>query len=314
VAKSTHSGIPWIRFLRRELGDRVHFWPFDGWEIPKRMSVLVEVYPALWNRSFPRETRTPDQHDAYSVARWLREADSNGSLARYFDPPLRAAERKISEAEGWILGVLDEPEKPKRSSRKRQKGERQPATAPPAFHQNGTPLAFSKLDFWRWAFDDLSSNTLRGLVAEYLVAQALEATQEPRQEWDSVDLRTPEGWAVEVKSASYLQSWPQSRPSDIRFAVAPRAGWEAATNRWHHEQRRRADVYVFALLDHKDKATLDPQDLSQWVFWVLPTQRLERGLGGQKSVGLAALERLGAQRADFETLRESVSVSLMSPT
>lgn len=26
VAKSTHSGIPWLRFLRQRLGERVHFW------------------------------------------------------------------------------------------------------------------------------------------------------------------------------------------------------------------------------------------------------------------------------------------------
>ena len=31
VAKSTHAGIPWLRFIRRRLGHRVHFWPFDGW-------------------------------------------------------------------------------------------------------------------------------------------------------------------------------------------------------------------------------------------------------------------------------------------
>ena len=31
VAKSTHAGIPWLRFIRQELGARVHFWPFDGW-------------------------------------------------------------------------------------------------------------------------------------------------------------------------------------------------------------------------------------------------------------------------------------------
>jgi hypothetical protein len=30
VAKSTHAGIPWLRFIRRRLGARVHFWPFDG--------------------------------------------------------------------------------------------------------------------------------------------------------------------------------------------------------------------------------------------------------------------------------------------
>ena len=32
VAKSTHAGIPWLRFMRHLLGGRVHFWPFDGWE------------------------------------------------------------------------------------------------------------------------------------------------------------------------------------------------------------------------------------------------------------------------------------------
>jgi hypothetical protein len=36
VAKSTHTGIPWLRFIRERLGSRVHFWPFDGWEIPRR--------------------------------------------------------------------------------------------------------------------------------------------------------------------------------------------------------------------------------------------------------------------------------------
>ena len=34
VAKSTHAGIPWLRFIRQRLGARVHFWPFDGWDIP----------------------------------------------------------------------------------------------------------------------------------------------------------------------------------------------------------------------------------------------------------------------------------------
>ena len=27
VAKSTHAGIPWLRFIRQRLGERVHFWP-----------------------------------------------------------------------------------------------------------------------------------------------------------------------------------------------------------------------------------------------------------------------------------------------
>ena len=53
VAKATHAGIPWLRFLRKRVGDRVHFWPFDGWRVPPGKSAVVEVYPALWSHSFP---------------------------------------------------------------------------------------------------------------------------------------------------------------------------------------------------------------------------------------------------------------------
>jgi hypothetical protein len=105
VAKSTHAGIPWLRHLRRQLGERVHFWPFDGWQIPAGRSAVAEVYPALWKRSFPREDRTPDQHDAYAVAAWLRRADLDGRLAGLLEPALTLAERAQAEVEGWILGV-----------------------------------------------------------------------------------------------------------------------------------------------------------------------------------------------------------------
>jgi hypothetical protein len=44
VAKSTHAGLPWLKYLRKECSRRIHFWPFDGWQIPDRASVVVEVY------------------------------------------------------------------------------------------------------------------------------------------------------------------------------------------------------------------------------------------------------------------------------
>ena len=105
VAKSTHAGLPWLRYIRLQVGDRVHFWPFDGWEIPAGRSVIVEVYPSLWSRSFAREARTADQHDAYSVAAWLRHADLDGSLVSFFDPYLSPPERTVAQVEGWILGI-----------------------------------------------------------------------------------------------------------------------------------------------------------------------------------------------------------------
>ena len=81
--KSTHAGIPWLRFIRQRLGSRVHFWPFDGWDIPAGRSAIAEVYPALWSRSFAREDRTGDQHDAHCIAAWLSRADRDGSLAAF---------------------------------------------------------------------------------------------------------------------------------------------------------------------------------------------------------------------------------------
>lgn len=97
VAKSTHAGIPWLRYLRMSTRDRVHFWPFDGWKAPLEKSVVVEVYPALWSHSFPRAGRDSDQHDAYSATEWLRKSDLDGTLERFFNPNLDAHERRVAE-------------------------------------------------------------------------------------------------------------------------------------------------------------------------------------------------------------------------
>jgi len=105
VTKSTHAGIPWLRFLRQRLGPRVHFWPFDGWEVPPGRSAIAEVYPALWSRGFARDGRTGDQHDAFSIAAWLAMADRDGSLATFLRPCLSAPDRTVAKVEGWILGV-----------------------------------------------------------------------------------------------------------------------------------------------------------------------------------------------------------------
>ncbi len=105
VAHSTHAGIPWLRYIRQHVKDRVHFWPFDGWGVPPNCSVVAEVYPALWSRSFPNAGRTSDQQDAFATAEWLRRADANGSLENFFCPELQPQERKTAEIEGWILGV-----------------------------------------------------------------------------------------------------------------------------------------------------------------------------------------------------------------
>jgi hypothetical protein len=105
VAKSTHAGLPWLRFLRQQVGAQLHFWPFDGRIPPQGHSAITEVYPALWSRNFPNEGRNTHQHDAWCVARWMQEHDQAGLLEPYFEPLMSPAERAIAQTEGWILGL-----------------------------------------------------------------------------------------------------------------------------------------------------------------------------------------------------------------
>ena len=105
VAKSTHAGIPWLRFVRARLGSCIHCWPFEGWDIPAGRSAIAEVYPALWSRGFSPDDRDSHQHDAYSIAARLSRADRDGELAAFLTPDLTPSERAQAQVEGWILGV-----------------------------------------------------------------------------------------------------------------------------------------------------------------------------------------------------------------
>ena len=122
VAKSTHAGLPWLRFLGKQLGDKVHFWPFDGWDAPVYRSVIAEVYPRMWKGLFPVPGLTPDQQDAYSVAAWMRREDQAGRLDAHFDPTLSDEDRALAEIEGWILGL--DGKDPKGDQRRERKGEK----------------------------------------------------------------------------------------------------------------------------------------------------------------------------------------------
>ncbi len=104
VAMSTHAGLPFIHRLRTLQAD-VHFWPFDGWSIPSGANVIAEVWPSLFRSRYDRQARNVHQQDAFAVCCWLEAMDSMKQLDRFFDPPLTAAERRVAELEGWILGV-----------------------------------------------------------------------------------------------------------------------------------------------------------------------------------------------------------------
>jgi len=163
------------------------------------------------------------------------------------------------------------------------------------------------LSFWRWAASDLVSNATRGVLAEYIVGKALGLADGVRAEWDAFDLLTKEGLKIEVKSASYIQSWFHKNLSKITFGIQPTKGWDPSTNESAAEISRQADVYVFCLLAHKDQETLDPLNLDQWEFYVLPATILNAACPTQKTIGLSSLSRLGAVKAAYEEISGCVA-------
>ena len=156
------------------------------------------------------------------------------------------------------------------------------------FQEDHEEFSFTLLNFWQWYASDLLDNTTRGILAEFLVTKALGQTDRPRVEWDAYDVITDSGIKVEVKSASFIQSWQQSDYSNINFNISPTKGWEADTNTYYEEKVRHADLYVFCLLHHKNQQTIDPLNLDHWSFYIISTEKLSEEVGDQKTISLSS--------------------------
>lgn len=182
------------------------------------------------------------------------------------------------------------------------------------FHINGNKLNFDLLSFWQWSSSDLISNVTRGNVAEYIVARGLGlAERAVRDGWAAFDLETPSGIKIEVKSAAYVQSWHQKRLSSITFMTPKTRAWDADTNIQSSESKRQADVYVFALLAHTDKTTIDPLNLDQWRFYLLPTATLDERTRSQHSITLRSLEKLCSEAITYAGLSKAVENCIGKP-
>lgn len=166
------------------------------------------------------------------------------------------------------------------------------------------------LDFWRWGFSDLRVNVVRGVLAEFLVAKAVGATETPREEWANFDVCTPAGVRVEVKASAYWQSWAQRGPSKTIFSGL--TGRSLRADGSYSETREvRADVYVFALQACRDRERYDPLDVGQWEFRVLPARVIREA--DTRSIGVAFLERHGAWPVPWSDLAAAIDAAFERP-
>lgn len=185
--------------------------------------------------------------------------------------------------------------------------EAEPKRGDEPFRFSGNSAGFDLMDYWRWTASDLLNNTSRGNLAEFIIGRALGVAAPLRATWDEYDLLTEDGTRIEVKSSAYIQGWSQVKHSRPSFGIAPSRAWDKERAGRAQGTARHSDVYVFALLHHKDQPTVDPTDLSQWTFYVLPTRVLNAERPDQKNIGLNGLHSLGAEVVRFDGIRAAVT-------
>ena len=168
--------------------------------------------------------------------------------------------------------------------------------------------------FQQWATGNLAENRNRGIFAEWLVGQKLQALdgEEFREEWKPWDLQYRDA-RIEVKASGKSQAWDPPRPSKPSFGIAvPKQIWCEETKKWQQNDQgtRPAHVYVFCLHKPVPATNDNVADPTTWEFWVLPAQVLDDELGAQQSVrpttldGLA--ERIGSGRLGWGEIKEAV--------
>jgi hypothetical protein len=113
-----------------------------------------------------------------------------------------------------------------------------------------------------------------------------------REGWSAFDLETPAGIKLEIKTSAYLQSWFQNSLSKVSFSIRPAKHWDSSTNKLTGEPGRHADVYVFCLLHHVHKQTVDPLNLDQWEFYVVSTKELNSYTRSKNTISLKSLKKL----------------------
>lgn len=152
-------------------------------------------------------------------------------------------------------------------------------------------------DFWRWSGSNLLENTYRGMLAEFLVARALELDSITRAEWGLYDLLYGD-IRIEVKSSAYIQSWEQAELYKPRFDIHVPVS----------EGKRQSDVYIFSLLNEKERDKINPLDLNQWDFYIVKTSAINSTFDSQKSVALSMVEPI-AIKVKFGEIKKAVDLA-----
>lgn len=173
---------------------------------------------------------------------------------------------------------------------------------------------FSVLEFWRYGFSNLNSNVLRGVLAEFIIENAIKDSGQAtvRSPWGDYDVLAPNGKKIEVKCCSYIQDWDQKELSkivwtglkakDLYYSSAVSNNLKLTTRKTDY----KADIYVFCLLKHQDPKTLDILNMDQWCFYVLSKEKVKEISRNGNSISLVRLEKIGMKPISFKEIEDAI--------
>lgn len=132
-----------------------------------------------------------------------------------------------------------------------------------------------------------------------------------RNPWGDFDILDGDGTKTEIKCCSYIQDWDQSDYSKINFSglKANQIYWSEAVQAYKEmstESTYKADIYILALLRHKDHATFNILDLNQWIFYILTRDEIAAVTNNGNSVSSDKLEKNGFYGVPFAAVRRYV--------
>ncbi|MBE7217989.1 MAG: cobalamin biosynthesis protein CbiG [Caulobacteraceae bacterium] len=115
VGSQALTGIPAVKRLVDDLGERALVWPFQtGWQaltpamLADKDAVIAEVYPALVPATPQPGEAPPDRVQVRTLCEHWARLDEAGKLGAAFAAPKDASPERVAEVEGeegWILGV-----------------------------------------------------------------------------------------------------------------------------------------------------------------------------------------------------------------
>ena len=178
-----------------------------------------------------------------------------------------------------------------------------------AFTNNGAPLGFTAMDYWRFQFSNIWD--LYEEVAEFIVNKALGMEKPFNKNGSTLYDIDYKGKRVEVKATAYYHSWRKEGEYSVSrtFSIAETLGQH---NERKDERERQNDVYVFCLNTGKNQNDADPFEMSHWKFYVVPTSIINRECGHNKSITLGRLRSITPDKGKviFNQLKTAIDEAL----